>query len=53
MANTKALSREGRKTAKRVARKKSGTETPKKPREYARGSKKSKIKKLVRGQSER
>jgi hypothetical protein len=53
MANTKALSREERKTAKRVARKKSGEENPKKPREHARGSKKRKVRKLVRGQSKR
>ncbi|MGD9714210.1 MAG: hypothetical protein AB7V46_19435 [Thermomicrobiales bacterium] len=53
MANTKALSREERKTAKRVARKKRDTESPKKPRAHARGSKKPKVKKLVRGQSKR
>jgi hypothetical protein len=50
MANTKALSREERKKAKRAARKK---QTPKKPREYARGSKKPKVKKMARGQAKR
>ena len=53
MANTKKLSKEDRKKAKRTARKKRATETPLKPREYARGSKKSKVKKLVRGTSKR
>jgi len=50
MANTKALSREERKKAKRTARKK---QAPKKPREYPRGSKKPKVKKLARGQAKR
>jgi hypothetical protein len=50
MANTKTLSVVERKKAKRTARKKAA---PKKPREYARGSKKQKIKKLSRGQSKR
>ena len=50
MANTKSLSREERKTAKRAARKK---QAPKKPRDYARGSKKRKVKKLSRGQAKR
>jgi hypothetical protein len=50
MANTKALSREERKTAKRTARKK---QAPKKPRDYPRGSKKPKVKKLARGQAKR
>ncbi|HEY4676197.1 MAG TPA: hypothetical protein VIJ01_03500 [Candidatus Angelobacter sp.] len=50
MANTKALSKEERKKSKRTARKK---QTPKKPREYARGSKKPKVKKLARGTSKR
>ena len=53
MANTTALSRDERKKAKRTARKKRTTEHPLKPREYARGSKKSKVKKLVRGQAKR
>jgi hypothetical protein len=53
MANTKALSREERKTAKRVARTKSTQEKPKKARDYARGSKKPKVRKLARGQSKR
>ena len=50
MANTKALSKEERKKSKRTARKK---QVPKKPREYARGSKKPKMKKMVRGTSKR
>jgi hypothetical protein len=50
MPNTKALSREERKKAKRAARKK---QTAKKPREYPRGSKKPKVKKMVRGQAKR
>jgi hypothetical protein len=50
MANTKALSKEERKISKRTARKK---QAPKKPREYARGSKKPKMKKMVRGTSKR
>jgi hypothetical protein len=50
MANTKALSKEERKKAKRTARKK---QVPKKPRDYPRGSKKPKVKKLARGQAKR
>jgi len=50
MANTKALSREERKKAKRTSRKK---QAPKKPRDYARGSKKRKVKKLARGTAKR
>ena len=46
MANTSELSKEERKKAKRVARKK---QAPKKKRDYARGSKKRKVKKLARG----
>jgi hypothetical protein len=53
MANTKALSKDERKTAKRAARKKRGQENPKKPRDYARGSKKGKVKKLARGTAKR
>ena len=53
MANTSTLSKEDRKKAKRAARKKRATEHPLKPREYARGSKKSKVKKMVRGQAKR
>lgn len=53
MANTSTLSKDDRKKAKRAARKKASIETPKKPREYARGSKKRKVKKLARGQSKR
>jgi len=53
MANTTALSKEERKKAKRVARKKRKVEHPLKPREYARGSQKRKVKKMVRGQAKR
>ena len=53
MANTASLSREDRKKAKRTSRKKRKAEHPLKPREYARGSKKSKVKKMARGQSKR
>ncbi len=53
MANTKKLSKEERKKAKRTARKKIKVEKPKKPRDYARGSKKPKVKKMARGQSKR
>jgi len=53
MANTASLSREERKKVKRTARKKRKAEHPLKPRDYARGSKKSKVKKMARGQSKR
>jgi hypothetical protein len=53
MANTATLSRDERKQAKRAARKKRKIEHPLKPRDYARGSKKSKVKKMARGQSKR
>jgi hypothetical protein len=53
MANTSTLSREERKKAKRVARKKRKAERPLKPRDYPRGSKKPKVKKLARGQAKR
>ena len=53
MANTKALSKEERKKARRAAREKRKAEHPLKPREYARGSKKRKMKKMVRGQAKR
>ncbi len=53
MANTKALATDERKKVRRAARKKRKTEHPLKPREYARGSAKRKVKKLVRGQSKR
>ena len=53
MANTKALAKDERKKARRTARKKRKTEHPLKPREYARGSAKRKVKKMVRGQSKR
>ena len=42
-----------RKKLKRVARKKRKVEHPLKPREYARGSQKRKVKKMVRGQTKR
>jgi len=53
MANTKALSKEERKKSRRAARKKRKIEHPLKPREYARGSQKRKVKKMARGQSKR
>ena len=53
MANTSTLSREERKKLKRTARKKRKAEKPQKPRDYPRGSKKPKVKKMARGQSKR
>ena len=53
MANTSKLSREERKKAKRTARKKRKAEKPLKPRDYPRGSKKPKVKKMARGQAKR
>lgn len=53
MANTSAMSREDRKKKKRAARKKSKAEHPKPKRTYDRGSKKRKVKKMVRGQAKR
>ncbi len=53
MANTKSLSREERKKAKRAARKKIKATKPKAKRTYARGSQKRKVKKMARGQSKR
>lgn len=53
MANTTTLSKEERKKVKRTARKKRKLEHPLKPREYARGSKKRKVKKMARGQAKR
>jgi hypothetical protein len=53
MANTKSLSKEERKKTKRASRKKKTIETPLKKRDYARGSAKRKVKKLVRGQAKR
>ena len=50
MANTKALPKAERKSAKRASRKKA---TPKAKRTDARGSHKRKVKKMVRGQSKR
>jgi len=52
--NTTAVSDKlERKKLKRAARKKRKVEHPLKPREYARGSQKRKVKKLARGQSKR
>lgn len=53
MANTKALAKDERKKAKRAARKKRVTTNPQKKRDYPRGSRKKKVKKLARGQSKR
>jgi hypothetical protein len=53
MANTSKLSRDERKEIKRAARKKRKAEKPLAKRDYARGSKNSKVKKMVRGQSKR
>jgi hypothetical protein len=53
MANTKKLGKDERKKARRASRKKVKTEKPLKPREYARGSKKRKVKKMVRGTAKR
>ena len=53
MANTKALAKDERKTAKRTARKKRTTDKPKAKRTTPRGSQKRKVKKMVRGQSKR
>lgn len=50
MANTKKLSKEERKKAKRAARKK---QPPKKARDYDRGSRKRKVKKMARGTAKR
>jgi hypothetical protein len=50
MANTKALSHEERKTAKRTARK---SAAPKAARTTPRGSNKKKMKSLSKGQSKR
>jgi hypothetical protein len=53
MANTTALTKEERKKAKRAARRKRKLEHPLKLREYARGSRKRKMKKMARGQAKR
>ena len=53
MANTKALSKEDRKKARRAARKKHKAEKPKGKRTTPRGSAKRKVKKLARGQAKR
>ena len=51
--NTNALSREERKKKKREARKKRKAEHPKPKRDYDRGSKKRKMKKMARGAAKR
>ncbi len=48
-----ALSREERKKKKRAARKKRKAEHPKPKRDYDRGSKKRKMKKMARGTAKR
>lgn len=53
MANTAKLTRDERKKAKRASRKKRKADKPLKPREYPRGSKKPKVKKMARGQAKR
>jgi hypothetical protein len=53
MANTSKLSKEERKKSKRAARHRRKTENPLKPREYARGSAKRKVKKMARGTAKR
>jgi hypothetical protein len=53
MANTSKLTKEERKKSIRTARKKRKAEKPLKPRDYARGSKKPKVKKLARGHAKR
>jgi hypothetical protein len=53
MANTKKLSQDERKKAKRDARKKKKAAKPLAKRDYARGSKKRKMKKMARGQAKR
>ena len=53
MANTTKLSRDERKKTKRAARKKRKAEKPLKARDYPRGSKKPKVKKMARGQAKR
>jgi hypothetical protein len=53
MANTSKLTKEERKKTKRASRKKRKAENPLKPREYARGSAKRKVKKLARGTAKR
>ena len=54
MANTKAITdKVERKKVKRAARKKAEAAKPKPKRTHARGEAKSKVKKMVRGQSKR
>ena len=51
--NSTALNREERKQKKRAARKKRKAEHPKPKRDYDRGSKKRKMKKMARGTAKR
>jgi hypothetical protein len=53
MNTTKVENKAERKKLKRAARKKVKTAKPKAPRTHARGEKKRKMKKMVRGQSKR
>lgn len=54
MANTKNITdKTERKQVKRAARKKAKVAKPKAKRTHARGEKKAKVKKMVRGQSKR
>jgi hypothetical protein len=53
MADTSKLSKEERKKVKRASRKKRKADKPQAKRDYARGSKKSKVKKMARGQAKR
>ena len=53
MADTSKLNKEERKHAKRTARKKRKSAKPLAKRDYPRGSKKSKVKKMARGQAKR
>jgi len=53
MADTSKLSKDERKKAKRASRKKRKAAKPLAKRDYARGSKKSKVKKMARGQAKR
>jgi hypothetical protein len=53
MANTSKLSKEERKKLKRASRKKRKAEKPLAKRDYARGAKKRKVKKMARGTAKR
>jgi len=52
MNTTKVTDKAERKKLKRTARKKAGPK-PKRPNDVARGSRKRKVKKMVKGQSKR